>query len=141
MSGFAQTIDGIQEILAICPCCGVFRLVEAKFIFPDKKPRTCDYLDLVGLECRIGDQEDRVVRAEERFAERLDKQREQLVDKGRRAAKRKLKKIDPLFSGNRVDPQDVKVVFDPVEYIVFHGLTSISGVRTIEFVSRAPIDA
>jgi predicted Holliday junction resolvase-like endonuclease len=48
-----------------------------------------------------------------------------------------LKKIDPTFSGKDVDPQDVKAIFHPVEYVVFHGLCSV-GVQTIEFVSRAP---
>ena len=55
-----------------------------------------------------------------------------------RQAKRKLRKIDPTFSGSNTDPQDVKVLFDPVEYIVFRGLNSERGVQLVEFVSRSP---
>jgi predicted Holliday junction resolvase-like endonuclease len=139
MSALVQTIDGIQEVLAICPCCGeIFRLVEGKFIFPQKRPMTCEYLDLVALERRNTDQEDRLSSAEERFEEKLQKQRQKLTDLGRRQAKKRLKKIDPTFSGRDIDPQDVKVVFDPIEYVIFHGLNSEAGVKLVEFVSRSP---
>jgi predicted Holliday junction resolvase-like endonuclease len=139
MNVLIQTIDGIQEVLAICPCCGeIFRLVEGKFIFPQKRPKTCEYLELVALENRLADQEDRLASAEERFDKRLESQREQLTEQGRRLAKRKLRKIDPTFSAKDIDPQDVKVIFDPVEYIIFHGLNSGDGVDFVEFVSRSP---
>src|SRR5438045_3787825 len=29
----------------------------------------------------------------------------------------------PVFSGSGYDPQDVKVMFDPVTYVVFHGMS------------------
>ncbi len=139
MNILAQTIDGIQEVLAICPCCGeIFRLVEGKFVFPQKRPKTCEYLDMVSLEGRIADQDDRLSSAEERFEEKIQKQRQKLIDLGRRRAKKRLKKIDPTFSGKDIDPQDVKVVFDPVEYVIFHGLNSDDGVELVEFVSRSP---
>jgi predicted Holliday junction resolvase-like endonuclease len=139
MSILAQTIDGIQEVLAICPCCGeIFRLVEGKFIFPQKAPKACEYLELVALEGRLSDMEERLTFAEERFKEKLREQREKLVEKGRRLAKKKLKKIDPTFSARNIDPQDVKVIFNPVEYIIFHGLNSEKGVDLVEFVSRTP---
>ena len=100
MNILVQTIDGIQEILAICPCCGeIFRLVEGKFIFPQKRPKTCEYLELVALENKLTDQEDRLASAEERFSEKLELQREKLTQQGRQLAKRKLKKIDPTFEG------------------------------------------
>lgn len=139
MNNLAQTIDGIQEILAICPCCKeIFRLVEGKFIFPQKRPKTCEYLELIAFEERLSDEEDRLASAEERFEEKLEEQREQLSEQGRRQAKKKLKKIDPTFSAKDIDPQDVKVIFDPVEYLIFHGLNSQHGVDLVEFVSRLP---
>ena len=139
MNILAQTIDGIQEILAICPCCGeIFRLVEGKFIFPQKEPKACEYLDLIALEGRVSDMDERLTSAEDRFKEKLEAQREKLVEKGRRLAKRRLKKIDPVFSAKDIDPQEVKVIFNPVEYLIFHGLKSEKGVESIEFVSRSP---
>ena len=139
MNVLARTIDGIQEILAICPCCGeIFRLVEGKFVFPKKPLRLSQYLDLLALEKRISVGEERFGRAEERFWERLELQRERLARKGQKQAKRTLKKIDPIFSGRAIDPQDVKVIFDPVEYVIFHGLNSPNGVGYVEFISRQP---
>jgi predicted Holliday junction resolvase-like endonuclease len=139
MNILVQTIDGIQEVLAICPCCGgIFRLVEGKFIFPQKRPKTCEYLELVALERKLSDEEDRLDSAEERFKEKLDAQRQRFIDIGRRQAKKKLKKIDPTFSAKDIDPQDVKVIFDPVEYLIFYGLNSGDGVDLIEFLSRSP---
>lgn len=139
MNALIQTIDGIQGVLAVCPCCGeIFRLIEAKFIFPEKRPKTCEYLDLVALENKLSSENERLVSAEERFREKLEKQRSQLREQGRQQAKRKLRKIDPTFSAKKIDPQDVKVIFDPVEYVIFHGMNSGEGVDLVEFVSRSP---
>jgi predicted Holliday junction resolvase-like endonuclease len=139
MNAFMQTIDGMQEILAICPCCGdIFRLVEGKFIFPKARPRTCEYLDLVVLEKMFNEEYDRLNLAEERFDNKLENKRQELKELGRKKAKRKLKKIDPNFSGRNINPQDVKVIFNPIEYIIFHGLNSINGVDFIELISREP---
>jgi predicted Holliday junction resolvase-like endonuclease len=139
MNLLISTVDGIQGILAICPCCGeIFRLVEGKFILPQKRPKTCEYLELVAVENKVDTEEERVALAEGGFEERFNKQKERLIEQGRRPAKRKLKKIDPTFSGEDIDPQDVKVIFDPVEYIIFHGLSSEKRVDLVEFVSRSP---
>ena len=141
MNALLQAIDGIQEVLGICPCCGeLFRLAEAKFVFPQRPPRSCEYLRVAKLEEKVAAEDERLRAARERFDERMEKRRAPLIEAGRRKAKRKLKKIDPTFSGRGVDPQDVKVIFDPVEYIVFHGLNSERGVRNVELVSRAPAD-
>jgi len=60
MNILVRTIDGIQEILAICPHCKeIFRLVEGKFILPQKRPRTCEYLELIALEGKLSDAKDR----------------------------------------------------------------------------------
>jgi predicted Holliday junction resolvase-like endonuclease len=139
MNFLIQTIDGLQEILGICPCCGeIFRLVEGKFILPQMRPRTCEYLELRSLETKVFDEDERVALAEQRFEEKLEEQRQHLTKLGRKKAMKKLKKIDPTFSGSNINPQDVKVIFDPVEYIIFHGLNSENGVKLLEFVSRSP---
>jgi predicted Holliday junction resolvase-like endonuclease len=139
MNALIQTIDGIQEVLAICPCCGeIFRLVEGKFVFPQRRPKKCVYLDLVALENKLATEDDRLTSAKERFDEKLEEQREHLRAQGRQLAKSKLRKIDPTFSGKNIDPQDVRAIMDPVEYIIFHGLNSGVGVDVVEFVSRSP---
>jgi predicted Holliday junction resolvase-like endonuclease len=139
MNALVQTIDGLQEILGICPCCGqIFRLVEAKFIFPQKRARSCEYLDLVALESLGDGLQTGIEDAEMRFEERFEKQKEQLREQARKLVKEKMRKIDPTFTGRNIDPQDVKAIFHPVEYIVFHGMCSDRGLKRVRFVSRMP---
>jgi predicted Holliday junction resolvase-like endonuclease len=136
---FAQIVDELQEIVAICPCCGdMFRLAEAKFAFPRKRARSSRYTELLEVERVLEDEEGRLADAESKFQEKLEAQRERLTKAGRLAARAKLVKIDPTFSGKNVNPQDVKLIFHPIEYLVFHGLTSGQSVNCLEFVSRSP---
>jgi hypothetical protein len=53
--------------------------------------------------------DERLASAEARFDQRLEDQREELIEQGRRRAKRKLRKIDPTFSARNIDPQDVTI--------------------------------
>lgn len=139
MNPLLETINNLQEVLGICPCCGeMFRLVEAKFIFPRISPKSCEYLDLVALEFLSSGEDARMTAAEERFEEQFEEQKEQLRERARRAVRRRMKKIDPTFTGRNIDPQDVKAIFHPVEYIVFNGLCSGDGVDHVKFISRAP---
>ena len=99
---------------------------------------SCEYLDLIAVEGRVEQDEAGVASSEERFEKRLERERDKLREVGRRRAKKRLKKIDPTFSAKDINPQDVKVIFDPVEYLIFHGLNSEKGVDLVEFVSRSP---
>lgn len=138
MNSLLQTVDGLQELLAVCPCCGeIFRVVEAKFLFPRKPPRRCEYEELVETEERLSRSQERLDMERERFDRRLEERRARLTERGRAMAKRRLRKIDPVFSAKNIDPQDVKAIFDPIEYIIFHGL-SADDLELVELVSRSP---
>jgi predicted Holliday junction resolvase-like endonuclease len=139
MNVLLQTIDGLQEVLGICPCCGeLFRLIEAKFVFPKRLPRPCEFLELLALERHCGDEDARMTAAEERFEQKFADQCEQLREEARIRVKRRMKIIDPTFTARNIDPQDVKAIFHPVEYIVFNGLCSGGGVDHLKFISRTP---
>jgi predicted Holliday junction resolvase-like endonuclease len=57
---------------------------------------------------------------------------------GLQATKRLLRKIDPVFSGAGYDPpQDVKVLFNPVTYVVFDGMSQRK-LSKIELLARSP---
>lgn len=123
-SPFATAFEQINQILGICPCCGdLFRLADARPYLKGKKPHSV----LDDLE----NEELRVERAEERLDEREAELREKAKISGLRSAKALLKKIDPIFSGKGIDPQDVKVIFDPIEYVVFDGLNSAVTTRIV----------
>jgi predicted Holliday junction resolvase-like endonuclease len=50
-----------------------------------------------------------------------------------------LRKIDPIFTGRNIDTQDVKTIFDPVDFVVFDKMNSESGIiQGIEFIALEP---
>jgi predicted Holliday junction resolvase-like endonuclease len=72
-----------------------------------------------------------------RFDEREDRIREAARQKGQLMARRRLRKLATWCTQGRFDPNDVKVIFDPVEYVVFAGLNA-RGCSRIAFVDRPP---
>jgi predicted Holliday junction resolvase-like endonuclease len=118
------------HILGICPCCGeLFRLTDAR-PYLKRKPMRSPLDD-------IEEEEGRLARAGERLDDREAEHRERAAILGQRRAKRRLRNIDQTFSGSGLDPQDVKVIFDPVEYIVFDGMSNGS-VKRVVFMAHPP---
>jgi predicted Holliday junction resolvase-like endonuclease len=111
----------------------MFRLSDAELFTKGAPPRTP--FD------RVGDELEEIARRAEKFDEQVAELREAEVRAGQRQATRKLKAIAPFFSARGVDPQDVKVLFDPIDYIVFRGLNADAGVKALELVDRAPDSA
>ncbi len=125
---FAQ----FSYIIAICPndeCGQLLRLSDARPYLKDRRPHSV--LDDIEAET------DRIDRAIDRLEEQEAFLRAEAREAGLREAKRRLKKIDLVFSGSRLDPQDVKVIFDPVEYVVFDGM-SRERLRRVLLLSHQP---
>jgi predicted Holliday junction resolvase-like endonuclease len=115
MTNLSSTFGVLDQIMGLCPCCGEpFHLSESRPYLSGKKVKS--FLD--GLRA----EERRLELAEEKLNEIERHLREIAAQSGLRTAKKLLKKIDPIFSGSGYDPQDVKVIFHPVSYVVFHGL-------------------
>ncbi len=128
-----SVVAAFQEfryIFGICPCCReLFRLSDAYIHTKGRAPRT--------LFDRLSERRRRLEVAEEKLGAEEASLREAARARGLRRAKRSLKRIDPTFSGKGLDPQDVKVLFSPVEYVVFDGLNT-ERLRRVLFVDRAP---
>ncbi|MGA8610689.1 MAG: hypothetical protein WB760_03025, partial [Xanthobacteraceae bacterium] len=108
----AELFGQLGDILCVCPHCqDLFYLSEARPYFAGKQPSSI--VDALRAE------ENRLGQAEEKLDEIENALRETAARAGLRAAKRVLKKIDPVFSGSGYNPHDVKVIFDPVTYVVF----------------------
>lgn len=120
----------MKRIWGICPCCGeVFRLSDATIFTRTPPPKT--EFD------RVNDARDRLDRVIAKFDDQRAEIRAREVARGQREARRRLKEIAPEFAGRGVDPHDVKVLFDPVRYIAFNGMSN-HGVKEIEFVDDEP---
>lgn len=127
----ASVFSEMDAILGICPCCGdVFRLSDVRPHLRKRKP--------VSIFDKLETEERKIDSAEERLEQREAGLREKSRAKGQRAAKARLRKIDPVFSGRGLDPQDVKVIFDPVEYVVFDGANEGS-LRAVRLMAHPPV--
>lgn len=119
----------ISATMCICPCCGdVVWLSDTRLFLKGRK--THSIFDDLEIE------DSRLQRSEERLDEREDDLREAARVDGVRSAKRYLKKIDPIFHARGIEPHDVKIIFDPVEYVVFSGM-SRNALKSIHFIAHA----
>lgn len=122
----------LGNVLGVCPECDcLFYLSETRPYLSGMRPRSV--LDALRAAERKLD------RVEEELNAAESALREQAAKTGLRTAKRLLKKIDPLFSGAGYDPQDVRVIFNPVTYVVFDGLARGS-MRKILLLANPPED-
>jgi len=145
MNDLLLFIDNLKNILGICPCCGeIFLLTNVKMIFTEKKENKSKYglylssqKELELLQLKVEKMETSLEKLEEKHADMLREIKEKSRNAGRKNAKKILKRLDPVFSGRNIDPQDVKVIFDPIEYIVFDGMHNES-IKKIELVGRRP---
>jgi predicted Holliday junction resolvase-like endonuclease len=117
-----------KRILGICPCCGeLFRLSEATIFTKTRPPRTpFDELE---------DEQRKADRAAERFEEKVQVLRGEALRRGQTEARKRLRSIAHAFIGREIDPQDVKVLYDPVEFIAFRGMTS-GAVTSVVLIDR-----
>jgi predicted Holliday junction resolvase-like endonuclease len=125
-----RTFADLGDVLGVCPCCAeLFYLSEVRPYFAGKQPHS--------VVDRLRAAEDRLAREEERLSEIEDALREKAAMAGLKTAKKLLKKIDPVFSGAGYDPHDVKVIFDPVTYVVFNGMSERK-LRDIVLLAKPP---
>ena len=108
-----------RTIFGICPKSGdIFRLSDCK-VFLKSKPKR-DWKDKLDHESA------RLDELEEKLDDREEKLREAARKKGRQQAAVLVKSIDPVFTPRKLNPDDAKVLFHPVDYIVFNGMKADS---------------
>jgi predicted Holliday junction resolvase-like endonuclease len=114
---FVGTFNDLKRIYGFCPCCDEpFRLSDALLFTAQPPPKTA--FD------RVADAERRLVRAENKFDEAKEAIKQAARERGQKAALRRLRRISPSFGEMRINPMDVKILFDPVDYIAFPGLSN-----------------
>lgn len=133
-SAFIGLFKAQRNIFGICPSCGeIFRLSDIKISYRRRFP--ADWHDkLLAEEERISDKEDEL---EERLAEI----REKATEHARKVLlPRLLRKVDPLFTKLGYFPQDVKAIFDPIDFVVFDGMNRTEKVKRIVFMDHETED-
>jgi len=124
-----------QQIFGICPHSGeFFRLSDCK-VYQKKRPPK-DWFENERLEEKRLDH----------YKLKTDEMRLPLqlraIEKGRLAAKLAVKKLDPVFASLKLDPDDAKVIFHPIDYIVFNGMKNGSSrMKNITLLDRVAVSS
>jgi predicted Holliday junction resolvase-like endonuclease len=85
---------------------------------------------------RVETETERLETSEERLNGIEHGLREKAREKGRRLAHRAIKRIDPVFGPRNLNADDAKVLFHPVDFVVFKGLNSQSRIKELIFLDR-----
>lgn len=118
-----------RQIFGLCPKCNTFfRLSDLK-IFSKGKP-ALDWMDRIDLE------NERLQRLQEKLDAEEEEIRQKERVKGRLMAQRIVKKIDPIFAPRKLSADDAKVIFHPIDYVVFNGMNSEKTVRDIILLDK-----
>lgn len=113
-----------RSIFGVCPHSGsLFRLSDCK-IFQRTAPRR-DWMD------DVEDETERLNRVEDKLDEREDELREVARKKGRALAMKMVRLVDPVFTPRKLNPDDAKVLFHPVDYVVFRGMKNDAANRIL----------
>ena len=59
---------------------------------------------------------------------------------GRRQAIAKIKKVDKIFFRRKIDPRDIRLLFSPIDFVCFNGMTENKQVDGVTFLTRHPVD-
>ena len=102
----------LRHIFGVCPYCGeIFRLSDCK-LFQKKKP-DIDWKEKIDNEIK------RLDILEETIKEKIEATREVARIIGRKNADKLVRKLDTIFSPLKLDCNDCKVIFHPIDFIVF----------------------
>lgn len=128
MGDFLLLLRESRHIFSICPECGiVHRLSQLQL--SSKGRYKADWLD--EMERERNKLDERKERLEERARELRLRAKEQAE---RRELPRLLRRTAPMFVKHRIDPRDVRTLFDPVEFVIFEGMNSDDGIQGVTFI-------
>ncbi len=117
--------SSLRQIFTVCPCCdNIHRISDCK-LYQRTKPQI-DWKEKIDKE--IGHLE----KMEEKLLEKIEIAKIIAREAGRKSADKHVKKIDPIFSPLKLNPNDAKVIFHPVDFLVFNGMNSNTGDNAIK---------
>jgi predicted Holliday junction resolvase-like endonuclease len=118
-----------RQIFGICPHSGqVFRLSDCKFYLKIKPIH--DWKDKFDLKTQ------RLDDLEEKIEEEKETLKEEARKKGRKLAWQMIRKIDSVFTPRKLNPDDAKVIFHPIDYVVFNGMKEKDSIKDIMLLDR-----
>jgi predicted Holliday junction resolvase-like endonuclease len=130
MSTVYSEFQEFRKILCVCPCCGdIVRVSDLKL--RTKGPSVKTWLDEYQTKLRL------LEKQEERFEEKADEIRAKSQELGRKESQKITRKAMPqIFKTLKIDPQDVKPILNPVEYVVFKGMNQKKEIDRILLLAK-----
>lgn len=120
-----------RQIFGVCPhpdCSEIFRLSDCHIYL--RKRSASDWMDAL-------DRKDaRLASHEVKLQEKVNEMREGAREKGRRLAQKTIRRIDTIFTPRSLNPDDAKVIFHPIDYVVFNGMKNNARMKNIIFLDR-----
>jgi predicted Holliday junction resolvase-like endonuclease len=115
MNDTVTLLQGFRRICVLCPhCSAVSRLSDTTPYYRGRPPATpWDRLEKLDAS---------VQRARDRLEADRDAIRQRQVARGRREMRRRLEGLTRFYRRRRIALEDLKLVFDPVDYVAFRGL-------------------
>lgn len=123
-----------RQIFGVCPkCYSFFRLSECKIFLKEKRP--LDWLT------ELEKSSERLEKAEARLEVKEREIRDKAREKGRKQALTVVKRIDKIFTPRGLNPDDAKLLFHPLDYVVFKGMKTSGKIENIILFDRERRDA
>ena len=134
ISSVLQFFNLRRKIFGVCPHSGEFFRLADCALFTRTAPIQ-DWMDkLEGASAKLDF-------AEENLAEKVESLREVARRQGRKLAQALARKLDSVFTPRRLDPDDAKVLFHPVDYLVFKGMKTGPSISELLFLDRETRDS
>jgi predicted Holliday junction resolvase-like endonuclease len=126
---FLDEFKEFRKILCVCPCCGeIVRVSDLHIKY--KGPSQKTWLDSFEEEVK------KIERKEQKFDEIASDIRKKSVNKGRiDAEKAVIKMMSKGMKTLKIDPFDVKAISNPVDFVVFDGMTK-EKMKEVMFLSN-----
>jgi predicted Holliday junction resolvase-like endonuclease len=143
----------LNFFFCFCPCCGqISSLSEMNLKIKRSRVAVPKYEVIMEKQTTIEEQTGKTELLNERYQDRLESlemKLEQFADvepiivnkvrhEGRRQAILKIKKVDKIFFHRKIDPRDVRLIFSPIDFICFNGMTEHKEIKSINFLTRKP---
>jgi len=114
-----------RNLFGICPHCQtLFRLSDVKISYEQRFPK--DWYD------RLLEQEKKIQDQQTRIEQTLKDIKERTVERTRKLhLPQMLMRADPIFTPLGYYPQDVKAIFDPIDFAIFDGMNKDGNVRRV----------
>lgn len=122
-----RLFDDFRCILGVCPCCNrLFRLSDARLRYGARPVKS--WFD--GLELR----ELKTGRAEDRFQELKESMKKKALERAKVKMARIMRSFDPVFWRRGYALEDARALFDPVDFVLFDGITRRGAVRQVVLI-------